>query len=140
MADLQVKQRKDDIKTSKVYNKKLDPKMSYLRSIYTCQKCDANPKHRNIEWSLTLEDWANIVQQKCSICGSDPIMKGGKLHKRTGQQVPINGVDRIDNSKGYVLDNVRCSCSKCNYMKHNLTDSEFMEHIEKIWSFNFANL
>jgi hypothetical protein len=140
MADLQNNQRNNSPKTRKVYNKKLDPTMSYLRTIYTSQKCDANPNHRNIEWTLTLDEWVNIVQQKCSICGSEPVMKQGKLHKKTGQQVPINGVDRIDNDKGYVIDNVRCSCSNCNYMKHNMNDIEFMEHIKKIWSYNFANI
>jgi hypothetical protein len=137
---LQPKQRNNSTKTSRTYNKSLDPKMSYLRSIYTYQRCDANPRHRNIEWTLTFEEWVEIVQQKCSVCGSDPVMKEGRVHKKTGQQVPINGVDRIDNAKGYVLENVRCSCSKCNYMKHNLDDSEFMEHIKRIWSYNFANL
>jgi hypothetical protein len=137
---MQDKQRKRTIKTTRVYNKKLDPKMSYLRSIYTYQKCDANPRHRNIEWQLTFEDWILIVQKDCEICGSKPVMKEGKLHKKTGEQVPINGVDRIDNDKGYILNNVRCSCSKCNYMKHNMPDEYFLEHVKKIWSFNFANI
>ena len=138
--DLQTKQRVNDKINKRVYGKNLDPKMSYLRSIYTTQKCDANPKHRNIEWNLSLEQWVEIVEKDCEICGSKPILKEGKLHKRTGQQVPINGVDRIDSSKGYIIGNVRCSCSKCNYMKHRMDDEEFLNHVNKIWRNNFANI
>lgn len=138
--DIQSEQRKLERKTRKVYSKTLDPKISYLRNIYNIQKCDSNPSHRNIEWSLSLEQWIELVQQKCSICGSEPILKEGKMHKKVGQQVPINGIDRIDSSKGYIIGNVRTSCSKCNYMKHRMTDDEFFNQIKKIWSNNFANI
>ena len=137
---LQDTQRNHETFEKKVYKKTKDPKLSYLRYIYSKQKCDANPNHRNIEWDLTLEEWTNIVQKNCFICGAEPTMKEGKVHKRIGTQVPINGVDRIDNSQGYIMSNVRSCCSKCNYMKHQLSDNEFRAHIKKIWSHNFANI
>jgi hypothetical protein len=138
--DMQHKQRNNDDVVKRVYSKTLDPKVSYLRRIYTLQKCDANPAHRNIEWDLSFEDWCEIIQKDCYFCGSKPILKEGKIHKKTGTQVPINGIDRIDSEKGYVKYNVRCSCSKCNYMKHRMTDEEFIEQVKKIWNNNFANI
>ena len=122
------------------YERFSDSKLQYLKRIYTMHRCDANPNHRNIEWGLSFEDWSNLVKQDCSICGSKPILKEGKVHKTTGTQIPINGVDRIDNDKGYVLENVRSCCSRCNFMKHKMDNNEFMEQIKKIWSHNFANL
>ena len=57
-----------------------------------------------------------------------------------GTRVPINGLDRIDNGIGYTLNNVRPCCSTCNYMKHRLNEKEFLNHIEKIWRYNFADV
>lgn len=138
--DLQREQRVASTKTKRVYNKTLDPEKSYLRSIYTVQKCDANPNHRNKEWSLSFEDWCDLVQQECHVCGAAPVLREGKVHMRTGTRVPINGIDRIDSDQGYILGNVRSCCPTCNYMKNRLTEDQFFEHIQKIWRRNFANI
>jgi hypothetical protein len=138
--DLQVNQRKYEEVKKRVYNKTLNPEQSYLNKIFHVQRCDANPKHRNIYWDLTFEQWSNLVQQKCHVCGADPVLREGKVHMIIGTRVPINGLDRIDNSLGYTLSNVRPCCSTCNYMKHKLSDEKFMQHIEKIWRYNFANV
>ena len=138
--NLQESQRKNNYHKKRVYNKTLNPEQTYLRKIYTVQKCDANPNHRNIFWDLTFEQWSGLVQQKCHVCGSEPVLREGKVHMIAGTRVPINGIDRVVNSKGYTLDNVRPCCSTCNYMKHKLNDDEFLAHIQKIWRYNFANL
>ena len=37
------------------------------------------------------------------------------------------GLDRLDNSKGYVLDNVVPCCDKCNRLKHmNISKDEML--------------
>jgi hypothetical protein len=138
--DLQENQRSNNYPKKRVYNKTLIPEQTYLKKIYTVQKCDANPNHRNIYWDLTFEEWSNLIQQNCHICGSIPTLKEGKVHMIAGTRVPINGIDRIENSKGYTITNVRPCCSTCNYMKHKLDDEKFLKHIEKIWRYNFANL
>lgn len=138
--DLQKNNRNTTKSVRKVYDKTLDPKTTYLKNIFNSQRCDANPNHRNIFWDLTFEQWTELVQKKCYICGDGPILREGKLHDTVGRKVPINGLDRIDNEKGYTYNNVKTCCSKCNYMKHRLTNVAFMEHIDKIWRFNFANI
>ena len=57
-----------------------------------------------------------------------------------GSIIETVGVDRVDNNKGYTLDNVVPCCSKCNYMKNSNTEKEFLEHVEKIHDFNFSKL
>jgi hypothetical protein len=138
--DLQKHQRNLEPSKRKVYDKTLDPERTYLNRIYGTQKCDANPAHRNIYWDLELDEWISLVTQNCYICGSPPVLKEGKMHDKVGRKVPINGLDRIVNEKGYTMDNVRPCCSKCNYMKHKLPDEEFLKHIELIWRNNFANI
>jgi hypothetical protein len=44
-----------------------------------------------------------------------------------------HGLDRIDSSKGYTLDNVRPCCTKCNKIKNDMTEEEFYSHIESIY-------
>ena len=43
-----------------------------------------------------------------------------------------NGVDRRDNSLGYILNNCVSCCSSCNFAKNNKTEEEFL-----IWAQNF---
>lgn len=140
--NLQHEQRKTESwKVGKrIYNKSLNPEQSYLRNIFNIQRCDANPKHRNIEWKLTFEEWCDIIQKNCYFCESKPILKEGKMHTKIGTQVPINSIDRIDSSKGYTLDNVRGCCTRCNYMKHRMDDATFLEQVKKIWSNKIANI
>ena len=138
--DLQSEQRILSSPKKRVYDKTLNPEQSYLKKIYTVQKCDANPNHRNIYWDLTFEQWSDMIQQSCHVCGSSPTLREGKVHMMVGTRVPINGLDRIDNGIGYTLNNVRPCCSTCNYMKHRLNEKEFLNHIEKIWRYNFANV
>lgn len=119
-------------KTKKVYCKTLDPETSYLRKIYSSQRCDANPNHRNIPFELTFEEWRSLVTQNCYFCGAPPVLREGKIHMYQGNRVPINGIDRNIGELGYILNNSRPCCSRCNYMKHRLDDKTFINHVEKI--------
>ena len=65
-----------------------------------------------------------IATSKCSYCGAEP--------RETGYGVVCNGIDRIDNSRGYTLDNVSSCCTRCNIMKGNMSRNEFLDHISKI--------
>jgi len=44
-----------------------------------------------------------------------------------------NGIDRLDNSQGYVVGNCVSCCRVCNHMKHILTEEEFLAHIKRIY-------
>ena len=45
-----------------------------------------------------------------------------------------NGIDRVDSSKGYTIDNVVPCCSACNYAKHEMSVSEFKEYITRVYN------
>lgn len=40
--------------------------------------------------------------------------------------------DRVDNDKGYSIKNVVPCCETCNYMKGDLTESFFINHMKRI--------
>jgi len=116
-----------------VYSKTLDPKHSYLNKIFCSQRNDA--KSRKLSWNISLDEWIKLTQQNCHICGVEPKLRYGKIHDTIGEKTPINGLDRVENQKGYTLDNVKSCCTDCNYMKHKMTEEYFYKHIEKIWRF-----
>ena len=77
-------------------------------------------KKSNIEFNLTENDCIPFYKTKCRYCGND--IKG-------------LGIDRVDNKKGYVLENIVPCCSKCNFMKHTLNEIDFISHIKKILNY-----
>lgn len=78
-----------------------------------------NAKQRNIEFKISKEDFFELVKMECKYCGS----KGN----------PYNGVDRVDNSKGYIISNCVPCCEWCNKTKMAHTESELIDHIEKMY-------
>lgn len=49
------------------------------------------------------------------------------------------GVDRIDNTKGYIKGNCVTCCKWCNMMKKNLSVEDFIKHITKIYDWSNEN-
>ncbi len=74
-------------------------------------------KRRNIEFDLEIEQFMSFWQKPCRYC-NDPI--------------ETIGLDRVDSSKGYVLDNVLPCCKACNFMKGTMIQSDFIDRIHRI--------
>lgn len=74
-------------------------------------------KTRNLIISITDEEIINICKESCHFCGKEG----------------LNGIDRKDNTKGYILDNCLPCCKICNYMKKDSTYDEFVQHIKNIF-------
>lgn len=68
-----------------------------------------NAKKRNLEFLLTKNQFYNLTAQPCCYCGD---LQGH------------NGIDRVDSSKGYTVDNCVSCCSRCNIMKMDLNKDE----------------
>ena len=66
---------------------------------------------------ITLEEYEKIVSNPCVYCG---------------ESILPRGIDRIDNSKGYIKNNSAPCCKICNYMKKTYSVKEFLNHIRKI--------
>ncbi len=72
---------------------------------------------RNIGWGLTDEQFFKFWQQYCTYCG---------------EEIETIGIDRVDSSKGYTVENTVSCCSTCNKMKLNLTQEEFLGKVKQI--------
>ena len=80
---------------------------------------------------LTKKQVKSLIESDCYYCGGGPSNNIG-LHR--GIRFTYQGIDRLDNSKGYVPDNVVPCCIVCNKMKKALSHDEFLLHIHRIAS------
>lgn len=90
-------------------------------------------KKRNLSFELSEEEFRDLMLKDCIYCGSKPSPK--RVSKRLHCAVPINGIDRVDPNKGYIVDNCVPCCSTCNKMKLNHSLEGFLLHIEAILKF-----
>ena len=84
---------------------------------------------RDLVWSLSDSQFYALTQELCHYCGEPP----SKIYKtRSGSgEFIYSGVDRKDNSQGYILGNVVSCCETCNLAKRDLTYDEFVSWLVK---------
>lgn len=86
--------------------------------------------YRDIPFELTKEQFFTLTQQNCYYCNKPP----SQIKKSKVSFYVYNGVDRVDNTKGYTIDNVVSSCGPCNSLKSGVTlemAKKIIEFIEK---------
>jgi len=101
-------------------------KNSAIRSRYTIYINSA--KVRGIEFNITYEQFKDIITQDCHYCSIGPTM----YVERYGHSAYVNGIDRIDNTKGYIIGNIVPSCPNCNYAKRDMTYQNFIKYLKRV--------
>ena len=92
-------------------------------------------KNKNLEFTITEQDFASIAINPCFYCGTmEKIMVDGKMVERG-----FNGLDRMDQTRGYIWDNCVSACKMCNRMKKSLHIDVFLKRVEHMISFNFPS-
>ncbi len=76
-------------------------------------------KKTNLEFLLTEEQFLSFWEKPCHYCG---------------EKINGIGIDRIDNSKGYSIENCVPCCIDCNKMKMTKTVEQFLRKCEIIVS------
>src|SRR5579859_2693245 len=112
-----------DIELKKRYNKVWHRKWCRtLRGRYSnLVRCGPTRKHTV---AISFEQYIELVKQPCYYCGG-PLAPAG------------HGLDRIDATKEYTIDNVRPCCKLCNQAKNDMTENEFAEWVATVYN-NFA--
>lgn len=88
-------------------------------------------KMRGIEYKLTEEEFKEITQKDCYYCGAKP--NNMTKDVKANGDYKYNGIDRVDNNKGYVNGNVVPCCWTCNAAKGTLTTQEFKSWVINIY-------
>jgi len=102
---------------------------------YLWHTYNRNARKRNIEFSLTREEFKTLTIGNCEYCGRKPNRAVKHLSQKRTYVNPYlhNGVDRVDNTLGYTLDNSVPCCRDCNVGKGIKTVDEFKLWIERVY-------
>jgi 5-methylcytosine-specific restriction endonuclease McrA len=108
-----------------------------LRTQFTAYKNSKSGLKKG--FNLSLKEFEEVSRKDCFYCGESPVYRRVKYDSDSKGPLYaedyLNGIDRLNNEKGYTLDNCVPACPKCNHMKSTLTKDEFIVHITKILNF-----
>ncbi len=115
----------------------------YRRYRYDCKSRNLIP--------LDKDNWFQLVSQPCIYCGqtqerNEATAKWYNVKARENLSdesllrytCKLNGIDRIDSSRGYELDNCAPCCAKCNKMKLHYEVDDFLDHVKRICQYQHA--
>jgi len=84
-----------------------------------------NARKNGREWGLPEDIFKELIGGNCVYCGTPPAKKS-LTEKSKRVRLVYNGIDRIDNAKGYIIGNVASCCNMCNHAKKTHTAAEFL--------------
>lgn len=106
-----------------------EERMYNLSIVSRCEKSKGRIKNK-----LSLEDYIEISSKDCNYCGEEP-REITYLYKEKGIETKsskFNGIDRLDSSLHYSIENCVSCCKTCNTMKASMRVEDFINHIRRI--------
>jgi hypothetical protein len=89
-----------------------------------------NADVRGFVWALTNKEAIALFSGNCHYCGVGPSSNNWGT-----RNTPLrSGIDRLDSSRGYAIDNCVTCCGVCNKMKSDMPYADFIAHITKIYT------
>lgn len=102
---------------AEIANKKYPRNIRLLNSKISLYTRNNKRRKRTVKSYLSRDEAKNLLTSKCFYCGVENAM----------------GIDRIDSSKDYTLDNCVPCCSMCNIMKNKFDIDEWFFKIGAIY-------
>lgn len=107
----------------------LPPGESSIRRVF--HEYISNSKKKNIEFSLDYSIVKELLLSNCYYCGKIPSRTVNR--KKLKGSAVVSGIDRLDNSSGYIKDNCVSCCKECNYRKSTTSHEDFCEWIKTVY-------
>ncbi len=85
-------------------------------------------KRKTLVWALSDRQALYLMSQSCAYCGAPPKLRRisrSKKAKANHAPAVVNGIDRIENDKGYECGNVVACCWTCNRLKGSMPFTEW---------------
>ena len=101
-----------------------------LRSLYNAYQQRA--RKSGLVFELSIEDFQRITSEPCFYTGRLPEKEA--RNRAGSERYLYNGVDRVDNSIGYVLGNCVACCYDANMAKHTQTFDGFVKMCHQVAS------
>lgn len=115
---------------------KLPKSYSGLNKLYKSYKNKSIK--RNLTFDLSMDEFKDITSKNCFYCDMAPIqistITSSNLSSRAIKHAEYiyNGIDRVDNTKGYEIKNCVPCCSMCNRAKRDYSLSDFINWINRV--------
>lgn len=87
-------------------------------------------KKRNYVFNLTRDQAHNLFIQNCFYCGVKPKQIHNPRTRNNGAFI-YNGIDRLDNTKGYYIENCVACCGRCNRAKDTHNEESYYNWIKQ---------
>ena len=120
--------------SKKIGREHLPNNQAHVNIAYNHYKRSAEDRKLNFE--LSKEDFRELIEQNCFYCGSEPKVR--YTAKSLFGEYAWNGIDRVDNDKGYEKDNCVPCCSMCNMAKSNHTKEDFLNWIKRVYEHTYS--
>jgi hypothetical protein len=85
-------------------------------------------RRKGIPWLLTHAEAAALLASACMYCGQEP----SRPVQGVGGVSLAGGIDRLDSSGPYIVDNCVPCCKDCNYAKKEKTEEEWMSYLDRL--------
>lgn len=89
-----------------------------------------NAKMRNFVWELSRTDIEQLITSPCFFCKRSAQTR---TFTQFNDSLLHNGIDRLDNNKGYTVENSVPCCKTCNLAKNDLSFDEFKNWVEVVY-------
>jgi hypothetical protein len=99
----------------------------------------SNAKQGGKVWQLEKAEFNELIKKPCHYCGAAPQKREWiDYGKRCVSTDLTNGIDRVDTTRGYTLDNCVPCCRWCNQLKGSLPLDRFVAQVfsvfRNLWS------
>lgn len=95
----------------------------------------SSAKSRGYNFELTPKQLKSLCQSNCNYCGVKPSNINTRKHLSCDFIIKFNGIDRVNNQKGYTKVNTVPCCKTCNLAKRDSTLEEFEAWISQLIKF-----
>lgn len=99
-----------------------------FNSLYARYRSSA--KRHNHIFSLNKIEFKQLISGNCYYCGTRPTQIKNNCGGN-GSYI-YNGVDRVDNTKDYIITNCVSCCKRCNRAKDVMSQQEFLNWVERV--------
>ena len=93
---------------------------------------------------IDFKSFAVLAKSPCKYCGleyskeiEDRLNESKKTKRLSDYILKCNGIDRVDNNRGYTKENSVACCKYCNFAKHTMSEGDFYNWIKRVYEHNF---
>lgn len=111
----------------------------YSTISYVLNNYKQSAKNKNREFNLTRDEFIKLISSNCYYCNKKPSIERKSYNTLDKSSFFYNGIDRLDNSKGYTTENSVSCCTECNFLKKDYNELEFLKLIQKIYEWKIKS-